>query len=85
MFSIGVDWLGYLAGTLTTIAIIPEILAVMKAKSASQISYLWLSVILIGLVAWMLYGAILRNIPLIYFNAASAALYVIMIALKAHY
>jgi len=59
--------------------------SVVKAKSASQISYLWLSVILIGLVAWMLYDIILRNIPLIYFNAASAALYAIMIALKAHY
>jgi len=59
--------------------------SVMKAKSASQISYLWLSVILIGLVAWMLYGVILRNMPIIYFNAASIALYAIMIALKAHY
>ncbi|MEM3781605.1 MAG: SemiSWEET family transporter [Candidatus Micrarchaeaceae archaeon] len=77
--------LGYAGGTFTTVALVPEIVKVIRIKKADQLSYAWLSVLLAGIVLWTLYGIALNNAPLIIANATESVLCVFLIGLKTRY
>ncbi|MGC8676312.1 MAG: SemiSWEET family sugar transporter [Candidatus Micrarchaeia archaeon] len=77
--------IGDIGGILTTISIIPEIIVVYKSKRADQLSYLWLSIIWVGLALWVIYGLYISSVPLILFNILSLFLYSALIGLKATY
>ncbi len=80
-----IELLGYAAGTLTTIAIIPEIIDVHKTKDVKDISLLWLVIVLVGLALWLVYGYFIASWPLIIANAVSLALYLLMMGLTLKY
>lgn len=61
--------LGYIAGALVTCSIAPQLIRVFKLKSAREISMLFTTLLLLGLIIWVAYGIYLRLIPLIVGNA----------------
>ena len=57
-----------LFGTISSLANIPQIYKIFKRKSAKDISVLTYSILLLGAIAWVLYGIELNNLPLIITN-----------------
>lgn len=76
-----VSVIGALAGVLTTIAIIPQIVKAVKTKQVNDISPLFLSILIIGLGLWVLYGLLIVDIPIILTNGVSFILNSIMLIL----
>ena len=76
-----VNVIGALAGVLTTIAIIPQIVKAVKTKQVNDISPLFLSILIIGLGLWVLYGLLIVDIPIILTNGVSFILNSIMLIL----
>jgi MtN3 and saliva related transmembrane protein len=83
--SVAVETLGMIAGTLTTIAFVPQVLKIYRTKSAKDVSYLMFSIFSTGIVFWLIYGILIRSTPIIAANAVTLTLSVIIIALKVSY
>jgi MtN3 and saliva related transmembrane protein len=63
------EYLGIFAGLLTTFAIVPQIIRIYKLKSAREISFLFTSLLLLGIIVWLAYGIVLGLVPLIIWNS----------------
>ena len=66
-----VSFLGFAAGTLCTLAYLPQALHSFRTKSVSDISLLMLVSLNIGLLLWVAYGVMIRSLPLILPNAVT--------------
>lgn len=60
--------LGLLAGTLTTISFLPQVIQTWKSKSAKDISLGMFVTFCAGVFLWLLYGIIIHNFPVIITN-----------------
>lgn len=76
-----VSVIGGLAGILTTVAIIPQIVKAVKTKQVDDISPIFLSILIIGLGLWVVYGLMIRDFPIIITNGVSFLLNGIMLFL----
>lgn len=80
-----IDGIGLLAGLLTTTAFIPQVLKIYRNKSGKDISARMISLFTAGLVLWLIYGILLRSLPVILSNVVTLALSLAIIALKICY
>jgi MtN3 and saliva related transmembrane protein len=64
--------IGLLAGTLTTIAFVPQLLKIYRIKSGKDISARMSSLFSAGIVLWLIYGVLVWSVPLILTNAVTA-------------
>jgi MtN3 and saliva related transmembrane protein len=80
-----VESLGLVAGALTTCSLIPQIIRVFKLKSAREISTLFNTLLLLGVLLWLTYGIILGLAPLIIWNAIGALFAVTLLYAKLRY
>ena len=76
---------GYAAGTLTTIAFLPQVLHVWQTKRADDLHWGMLVIFTTGIGLWLAYGISLRLMPVILPNAVTLALQFAIIALKLRY
>lgn len=76
---------GLVAGVLTTFAILPEIARIIKLRSAEDLSYGWMLMLLCGYALWIYYGSAIASLPLILFNAISVAMVLLLALLKSKY
>jgi MtN3 and saliva related transmembrane protein len=77
--------LGLLAGFLTTIGFLPQIVKGYRSKSMGDLSLFMPILIGIGLFIWLIYGILLDSLPLILWNAVALALNLIIIVLILRY
>ena len=77
--------LGLVAGALVTCSMIPQLFRVYKLRSAREISILFTTLLLIGIICWLAYGVYLGLIPVILWNAIGAILVSLLIYLKLKY
>ncbi|MFH1391149.1 MAG: SemiSWEET transporter [Candidatus Diapherotrites archaeon] len=61
-------YIGILAGTLTTIANLPQFIKAWRTKSTKDISRGFLLVLGTGVLVWIVYGLMLNEIPIIIAN-----------------
>tara|TARA_Y100000310_G_C20652034_1_gene799956 strand:+ start:491 stop:754 length:264 start_codon:yes stop_codon:yes gene_type:complete len=80
-----VDILGFVAGTLTTIATIPQIIKALKTKHIKDVSFLTFLILDIGMFLWLIYGILIWSIPVIITNVISFILVFTMLMLKIKY
>lgn len=78
-------WLGYIAGAFVTLSLIPQIVRIFKIKSAHDISIVFNSLLLIGILLWLAYGIALKLTPVIIWNAIGAFLTSILLYAKLKY
>jgi MtN3 and saliva related transmembrane protein len=78
-------WVGYAAGTLTTIAFLPQLLHVWQTKRADDLNWGMLLCFTVGIVLWLVYGLATHQRPVIVANAVTLALQVAIIFLKLRY
>ena len=77
--------LGLVAGALVTCSMIPQLIRVYKLRSAREISILFTTLLLIGMICWLAYGVYLELIPVVLWNAIGAVLVSLLIYLKLKY
>lgn len=63
--------LGLIAGGITSIAMIPQLIKVIKEKNAEDISVAMLLVLITGLSLWVWYGILQDELPIILSNGFS--------------
>jgi MtN3 and saliva related transmembrane protein len=80
-----VEALGMIAGTLTTIAFVPQVLRIYRTKSARDVSYLTFGIFAAGVALWLIYGVLIGSPAMIAANIVTLVLAGIVIALKARY
>jgi len=80
-----IDFLGLIAGTLTTIAFFPQLLKVWKSKSAKDVSLVMMITFCIGIFLWIAYGVAIGAMPIIVTNAVTLALALLILILKIRY
>ena len=73
-----VESLGLVAGALITCSMVPQIIRIFKLKSAHEISLLFTTLLLLGMVCWLTYGIYLSLFPVILWNTVSIILTSIM-------
>mgnify|MGYP003578929855 CR=1 FL=1 len=76
------EWLGYIAATLTTIAFVPQAVKTIRTRDARAISLAMYVVFTIGIVFWFAYGVALGSWPMIVSNAITFALAATILGMK---
>jgi len=77
--------LGLVAGTLTSIAAIPQLVKTLRTRHARDIS-IWQPLLLaIGVALWLIYGILIHDTPLILANIVPLACNVMLAILKLRY
>ncbi|MDD1756133.1 MAG: SemiSWEET transporter [Methanomassiliicoccales archaeon] len=77
--------LGLLAGFLTTIGFVPQIIKGYRSKRMEDLSLIMPILIGVGMLIWLIYGIWLDSLPLILWNAIALTLNMIIIALILKY
>ena len=77
--------LGLLAGTLTTIAFIPQLQQTWKTRSAQDVSLGMLLTFITGVALWLTYGLLLGALPIILANLITLVLTLGILGLKLYY
>ncbi|WP_270087831.1 SemiSWEET transporter [Sphingobacterium sp. SYP-B4668] len=63
--------IGILAGILTSISMVPQLIKVIKEKDVENLSPAMISILLVGVSMWVVYGFIREEWPIILSNAFS--------------
>ena len=61
--------LGLVAGGITSVAMLPQLIKVLKEKDVKDLSLLMIVVLITGLSLWVWYGFIKDELPIILSNA----------------
>ncbi|MBT5471103.1 MAG: SemiSWEET transporter [Nitrospina sp.] len=77
--------LGYFAGFLTTAAFVPQVWKTWKSKSATDLSLAMFSVFSVGVFCWLVYGIMIAQIPIIFWNVITLVLALALLAMKLKY
>lgn len=77
--------LGLLAGILTTVSFLPQLTKVIKTKSAKDLSLGMLLIFCIGIILWIIYGILIKSLPIILTNSATLVLVLVLLSFKAKY
>ncbi len=77
--------LGLLAGTLTTISFVPQLLKTWRTKSAKDMSLPMLISFCSGVFLWLVYGILLPSTPVIVANFITLILALMILGLKLRY
>lgn len=77
--------LGLIAGVLTTIAYLPQLIKTWQTKSAHDLSWSMLIVLCTGIILWLVYGFYIQNIPIIAANIVTFLFASMILVLKIKY
>jgi MtN3 and saliva related transmembrane protein len=65
------QYVGILAGVLTGVSMLPQLIKIIREKEADSVSLLMLIVLLAGLAGWVWYGILKNDYPIIITNSFS--------------
>ena len=74
--------LGLVAGCCTTLAFLPQVVKTWKTRSTGDISLGMFLVLVLGVALWLIYGALLGDLPLIAANGVTLVLAGIILVFK---
>jgi MtN3 and saliva related transmembrane protein len=77
-----IDLLGYAAGILVVISLLPQVIKSWRTKSTKDISLSRYVIYVTGLVLWVIYALIIQNGPVALMNSVGLVLAVIILSLK---
>jgi len=80
-----IDFIGFVAGTLTTLAFLPQLFKAWKSKHTKDISLIMFITLNIGILLWLVYGILIYSLPVIIANALSLILALTILILKLKY
>lgn len=68
------DFIGYVAATLTTVAFFPQALKVYRTRRTEDISLLMFVMFTVGVGFWLWYGVLLESLPMVIANFVTLVL-----------
>ncbi len=77
-----VETIGLAAGTLTTLSFAPQLLRILKRRSAADISYAALLSFIVGIGLWLWYGILIHSLSVMLANGVSIVLNLSILILK---
>jgi MtN3 and saliva related transmembrane protein len=80
-----VEDIGFVAASLTTAAFVPQLIRVMKLRSAREISLGTFVMFSVGVFMWLMYGIYTGSRPVIASNVVTLVLSVSILILKLKY
>lgn len=80
-----VTLIGLAAATLTTIAFVPQVARAWRTRSTHDISLPMFVVLAAGIALWLVYGAMIRDLPLVLANLVTLILVLMILFLKLRY
>ena len=77
--------IGYIAGTLTTISFLPQVIRTWKMRETKDFSLAMLLLFATGILLWTVYGIRTESLPVILANVITFLLIMILLAMKIRY
>jgi MtN3 and saliva related transmembrane protein len=74
--------IGLAAGTLTTIAFVPQVVKTYQSKSAKGLSLAMFLIFCSGVVLWLIYGIAINELPVIIANSVTLVLSSLLLIFK---
>jgi MtN3 and saliva related transmembrane protein len=74
--------LGLIAGALTTLSFLPQVIRTLRTRHAGDLSAAWLLIFGTGVAAWCLYGILRSDIAIIITNATTFTLVMSLVVAK---
>lgn len=74
--------IGFLAGALTTLSFLPQIVKVLKTRDTRSLSLSMYGLFTLGVFLWLVYGWISHSPPVIFYNAITLLLSSALLAAK---
>ncbi len=76
---------GYIAASLTTFAFLPQLIKILRTKSAFDVSITMLLVFIVGLIFWIIYALRINSLPVLIANIITLILNLSILILKIKY
>lgn len=80
-----IDAVGYLAAVCTTVSFLPQAVKTLRTKDTSSISLSMYAVFTFGTAAWLAFGVLSGNRPVMIANAITLVLASLILYLKIKY
>ncbi|HWW88506.1 MAG TPA: SemiSWEET transporter [Vicinamibacterales bacterium] len=80
-----VQTIGFIAGTLTALAFLPQVLKTWRTRSSGDLSIGMLLAQSLGVFLWLFYGMAIRSWPVVMSNSVTLTLTLILLACKVSY
>ncbi|MGD1044503.1 MAG: SemiSWEET transporter [Bacteroidota bacterium] len=77
--------IGLVAATCTTISFLPQAMRIIKTKHTKDLSLAMYSIFTTGIFLWLVYGILIKDLPLITSNAITFLLTSTILILKIKY
>lgn len=79
------DVIGMIAGTLTTVSFVPQVVKTWKSRSAKDISFGMFLLFSLGVILWLAYGLAIHSAPVVVSNLVTLVLSVSIIVMKFYF
>jgi len=80
-----IEFFGYFAAFLTTLAFIPQLVKTLQTKKAEDVSLTTLIMFLTGVAAWIIYGIQISSKPILIANTITFLLNFLILVFKLIY
>ena len=82
MFTLNIEFFGYFAAILTTLAFLPQLIKTLKTKKAEDVSLITLIMFLTGVMSWIIYGYKISSTPILIANIITFILNLLILIFK---
>lgn len=76
---------GYIAGALTTLSFVPQVIRAWKLRETRDLSLAMLLLFALGVLLWTFYGVWTGSMPIVAANVMTFALILILLGMKVKY
>ncbi len=76
------EWYGYLGGTMTTVAFLPQVFKTLRTRDTRSISLGMYLLFTTGVFLWLVYGIHLHALPMILANGITLLLSFVLLVAK---
>ncbi len=77
-----IEFLGFTAGGLVAISLLPQVIKSWRTKSTKDIAILWTLINLVGQILWVTYGYYIESVSLVAMSSLTLIMTVSLIILK---
>ena len=82
MSTFNIEFFGYFAAILTTLAFLPQLIKTLKTKKAEDVSLITLIMFLTGVLSWIIYGYKISSTPILLANIITFILNLLILIFK---
>ena len=77
--------IGLIAGTITSITFLPQVIRIWKTRSAKDLSMVMMIMLIVGTSLWLSYGLMIKDAAIIYTNSMVLGMSLVMLFFKLKY